>query len=138
MIDKQEFYHGAAVLKLIGDARFRTISSHEGGYIVNSKTFALIKYTTRHSSPWRFTVTQDEVAQITSRALSDSSLIVLVCGGDGICAVTWKNANNLLGGGFGWLSAKRKFNGSYTLSGPLGSLRRKVPVKQWPSILFEG
>lgn len=138
MIDKQEFYHGAAVIKLIADPRFRTISPQEGGYVVNGKTFVLIKYSTRHNSPWRFTVTQDEVVQVTSRAFSNSSLIVLVCGGDGICAVTWENASGLLGDGFGWLSTKRKFNGSYTISGPLGSLKRKVPVKQWPSILFEG
>jgi hypothetical protein len=47
MIDKQEFYHDAAVLKLIADPRFRTILPQEGGYVVNGKPFVLIKYSTQ-------------------------------------------------------------------------------------------
>jgi len=137
MIDRQEFYHGAALLKLIADPRCKSVHPSKSGYVVNEKVFVLVKYSTRHNSPWRFTVTEDEFSLLAAPAVVKTSHIVLVCGGDGFCALHWSKASALLGNSPGWLSARRPFNGSYTVAGPYGTLNRKVQLKQWPAILFE-
>jgi hypothetical protein len=138
MIDRQDFYHGAALLKLVVDPRCKNVRPIHSGYLVNGKTFVLVKYSTRHNSPWRFTVTEDECSLLTGAStVPRNGYIVLVCGGDGFCAISWNKAKVLLGEIAGWLSAKRRFNGSYTVSGPCGTLNRKVPLNQWPMILIE-
>src|SRR3972149_3125279 len=118
MIPKQEFYHGVAIIRLLDDKRCKTVHKDELGYIVNDRVFVFVKYTTRTRPPWRFTFRQDEVEQLNSRATSFGDIvIVLVCGGDGICAVSWYNASRLLGNKAGWISAKRKFNEQYSVAG---------------------
>jgi hypothetical protein len=64
MIDKQEYYHGAAIIRLLEDGRFNTITKHACGYIINVEVLTLLKYTTKARSPWRFTFTLDEMVNI--------------------------------------------------------------------------
>jgi hypothetical protein len=39
MIDKQEFYHGAAILRVVEDSRCQSVNRHNGGFIVNDQAF---------------------------------------------------------------------------------------------------
>ena len=138
MIDKLEFYHGAAIVRIVEDARCRTIRKHDSGYIVNDDRLLILKYTTKAQSPWRFTVSLEDQARI-SEAAGHFVLCVLglVCGGDGVCGIRWDQLNILLGEGAGWLAAKRVFNGCYAVTGSRGSLEKKVALNQWPGILFQ-
>lgn len=137
MIEKLEFYHGAAIVRLIEDDRCTSVGKNEYGYLVNGDRSIVVKYTTKAHSPWRFTLSQDDIARFDLAAQHfDTCVIVLVCGGDGVCSVTWAAARELLGGSPGWLAAKRSFNGCYSVSGPAGALRRKIPLNQWPGIVF--
>lgn len=52
MIEKLEFYHGAALVRLIEDARCEAITKHECGYLVNHSRIIMIKYSTKGHSPW--------------------------------------------------------------------------------------
>lgn len=137
MIEKLKFYHGAALFRLIEDDRCTGVRKSECGYLVNGDRIVLLKYTTAAHSPWRFTVTEDDVARFDLASQQvDLCILALVCGGDGVCAVHWSTARQLLDGAAGWLAAKRPFRGSYDFSGPVGRLSRKVPLRNWPAIVF--
>jgi len=138
MIDKQEYYHGAAIIRLLEDRRFNTIAKHACGYIINVEVLTLLKYTTRARSPWRFTFTLDEMVNIETLIKKNEKIIIaLICGGDGVCAIHAKELYSILGDNPGWISVKRNFNEQYGVAGPNGYLERKVSFQRWPSIIFE-
>jgi len=138
MIAKREFYHGVAIVRLLEDKRCQTVRKDQLGYIVNDKVFVFIKYTTKAWTPWMFTFGQDEVEQLNSLATSFKDIIVvLVCGGDGICAVSWCNASRLLGNKKGWISARRKFNEQYAVAGQADQLHGKVSLNEWPLLVLQ-
>jgi hypothetical protein len=139
MIDKLEFYHGAAIVRIVDDARCRSIQKHNsGGYVVNGDCLLILKYTTKAHSPWRFTFSEDDQSRI-GQAAGKFALCVLglVCGGDGVCGIRWHQLNILLRDGAGWLATKRVFNGCYAVTGSRGTLEKKVALNQWPGILFQ-
>jgi hypothetical protein len=137
MIEKLEFYHGAAVVRLIEDGRCNSVRKGEAGYLVNDERTVFLKYTTKAHSPWRFTVSADDLARYDLASHQTATCILaLVCGGDGVCSLTWAEGRELLGGSPGWLAAKRSFNGCYAVSGPCGTLKRKVALNRWPAIVF--
>ena len=137
MIEKLEFYHGAALVRVIEDQRCEAIAKHEYGYCVNKDRILAIKYTTKTRSPWGFTFSTDDIARFAAAYKEfGECLIALVCGGDGICAFSWSIASALLGNSPGRIAARRGFAGCYALSGPDGELRGKIAMNQWPSIVF--
>ena len=98
MIEKLEFYHGAALVRLIEDPRCETIGKHEFGYRVNQKRFVAIKYSTKALSPWGFTFSKDDITRLQMvEAEFGECLVAFVCGGDGICALSWTIIADLLG-----------------------------------------
>ena len=137
MLDKQEYYHGAAIIRLLEDARFKTIAKHVLGYVVNGEVIILLKYSTKSRTPWRFTFTLDEMVHVESLIKQNARIVIaLVCGGDGICAIHAKELYSILGDNPGWISVKRNFNEQYGVAGPYGQLERKVSFQRWPSIIF--
>lgn len=138
MIDKQEFYHGAAILRILEDARCRSVRKQDFGYRINEEVFVFPKYTTKTRSPWRFTFGREELSRLGPLIASCRRIVVaLICGGDGICAVPWEDVERVLGGNFGWVSVRRNFNKRYDVAGPAGGLHRKISRQEWPSVIFE-
>ena len=138
MIEKLEFYHGAAIIRIIEDNRCRSISKNEYGYLVNGDRLIFLKYTTKAHSPWRFTVSADDLGRLENPGgVIERCVIGFVCGGDGICPVPLECVRRLLGGTAGWIAAKRVFSGCYSVTGSHGKLPRKIPLNDWPAILFE-
>lgn len=138
MIEKLEFYHGAALVRLIEDPRCETIGKHVYGYRVNQQRLVAIKYSTRARSPWGFTFSQDDIdrLQMTEQQFG-GCFIAFVCGGDGVCALSWITVVDLLGNSPGGISAKRAFAGCYAVSGPTGALKGKIAMNRWPGIVFD-
>jgi len=65
-------------------------------------TASKIKYTTKAQSPWRFTLSEDDIARFDLAAERfETCIMVLVCGGDGVCSIAWRTARELLGGSAG-------------------------------------
>jgi hypothetical protein len=138
MIEKLEFYHGAALVRVIEDPRCETIVKHAWGYRVNKDRILAIKYSTKARSPWAFTFSGEDVSRFEAASAEfGECAIALVCGGDGICALSWPMCASLLGGSPGRIAAKRGFAGCYAVSGPAGELKGKVAMNRWPAILFE-
>ena len=139
MIEKLEFYHGAALVRVIEDTRCATIAKHAYGYRVNECRILAIKYSTKARSPWQFTFSKDDISRLSAANLEFGVCsVALVCGGDGVCALSWETLSALLGDAPGSIAAKRAFAGCYAVSGPTGSLRSKVAMNRWPAIVFEG
>jgi hypothetical protein len=138
MLEKQEFYWGAAIARLLDDAKCTNLCKVEQGYLVNSALFFLLKYTTKSRSPWRFTFGEDEIARLANVSSRYKRVVTgLICGGDGVCAISWDQLEKLLGGRPGWISARRKFHERYGVAGPAGELDRKISISDWPALLFQ-
>jgi len=138
MIEKLEFYHGAALVRVIEDPRCKSISKHVCGYCVNGTRILVIKYSTKAHSPWGFTFSDDDLVRFSAAGEGfGDCLLALVCGGDGICALPWSIAVALLGNTPGGIAAKRGFAGCYALNGPAGEMKGKIAMNRWPGIVFE-
>lgn len=138
LIDKADFYHGAALAAALDDSRCVDIAGCPPGYLVNDAVLALIKYRTNGRSPWQFTFSAEDLARLQHCPDGvDRVVLALVCGGDGICAVSAETACSLLDGAAAWIAVRRKFRGWYGVSGPAGRLEKKVPLRRWPEILFQ-
>ena len=137
MIEKQEFYHGAALIRLLEDSRCRSVEKYERGYLVNDKTFVFLKYTTKSRTPWRFSFGEAEIRDLEATEKSGALVAVaLVCAGDGICALTFAQFQTVLGNDGSWIATRRKFHECYAVSGSAGILKEKIPLSSWPGIVF--
>ena len=139
MLDKSEYYHGAAIVRLLEDERCQSIHLRKPrSYIVNNDVFVFLKYTTKGRTPWGFTFDQEDVDRCFRMATEYRKVVLgFICGGDGVCALDWQEAKNLLGGKPGRIAASRKHDCSYSVWGTAGELKRKVPVGRWRSLVFE-
>jgi hypothetical protein len=138
MLEKQEFYWGAAIVHLLEDPRCTSLKKDEGGYVVNATRLIALKYSTKSRTPWRFGFGADEIKRLVEASSRYQALVIgLVCGGDGVCAITWKQAAMLVGEEPGWISVRRKFHERYAVAGPAAELAGKVPLRDWPALLFQ-
>ena len=138
MIDKQEFYWRAAIVRLLEDSRCTNVQKNEYGYVVNSSVFVFLKYSTKARTPWGFTFSNEEIMRLNQISSQYDKIVVgLICGGDGVCAVDWFQLRTLLVDKPGWISARRNFNERYGVTGPAGGLDRKIPLQSWPLLIFE-
>ena len=139
MIDKQDFYHGAALVKVIEDKRCLRIEKCDCGYVVNEKKFLYLKYKTDTRTPWSFVYRDTEVRRL--RDIVDAGfdlIVVMVCGGDGICAVDGGVALELIKGNKGSISVGRKHREKYSVHGSAGKMKGKASLDSLIEVLFDG
>jgi hypothetical protein len=138
VIDKEEFYRGAALSLLLEDLRCKSVRRlGKGGYVAHDKFFQ-VRFTTKARSPWGFAITEADIERFNSAQQEvTSSLLVLVCGGDGLCVLKLPEVSRLLGGNAGWISVRRKHNTQYEVRGTSERLDYKITRNRWPAIIFE-
>lgn len=137
-IRKLEFYEGAALYRLIrsfGEVRLRVDG---GGIIINEIVCVYLKYSTRTRSPWSFTFSGRERSELATSASKMSVVIGLVCGSDGVAALDYDGFLSAVGEGESQvsLSCARGYDKHYAVSGPAGSLTRKLPPSAWDRLLL--
>lgn len=137
MIDETEFYHGAALARLICDPRCPAVRRERDIYVINDAYIAFLKYTTKVRSPWRFTATEGDQHSLARAEARGPVTIGLVCGGDGICAITLEEWRSLTDRQASWLSVRRRFNEMYAVSGAAGELPRKISMQRWTDLLLD-
>lgn len=138
MIDKQEYYHGAALIRLLEDTRCASVKKHAVGYIINDEVIVLLKYRTNNRTPWRFSFTLDEMISMETLYKENAKIVIaLVCGGDGVCTIHAEELHSVMGDNPEWIAVRRSFNEKYGVEGPKGRLPKKIALRRWPSILFE-
>lgn len=94
MLDEYEFYQGAVLRRLIVDyTGMLTVRPfvREGritAFILNARVGVYIKHSTKRMSPWRFTFTIEQAADLLDlEAKYPDSYVVFVCESDGLVAL---------------------------------------------------
>lgn len=135
-LEKQDFYHGCAIIQLLDDTRLNLLKKHKHGYLAND-AFIFLKYSTRNRDPWQFTFSVDDLKHLHMVVpFHRNMLVAMICGGDGICATNWSNIESLVGANAGQVIVRRKFGGQYDLHGSRSDMQRKIPRNDWPDIVF--
>lgn len=146
MIKEFEFYHGAALARLLhGSDRSIFIepfpSESNASYIVNKNIGLFIKHSSKRMSPWRFSFAKDHQNEILEmKNKLEEVFLLLVCGDDGIVSLSFSELKKILNEtheSVEWISVARNKNKEYKINGSDGSLGYKVSRKDFPRKLFE-
>ena len=136
-IKKQEFYEGAALHLLARAGGITSIRYESPFFLLNDHLLVLLKYSTKGRSPWGFTFTRDEQVILEKRASELRVVIGLVCGADGVVALTYDAFLSVaaLRESAVHIACYRQYNEHYEVNGPDGTVARKVAPSNWLRIL---
>jgi hypothetical protein len=136
-IKKQEFYEGAALHLLARSRGITSIRYEAPFFLLNDQLSVYLKYSTRGRSPWGFTFMPDEQVILQERASEFEIVIGLICGADGVAAVTYGAYRSIAAPSASALhiACFRQHGEHYEVSGPDGSLERKIAPSNWQRIL---
>lgn len=134
-IRKSDFYEGAALRQLIKSDHSVAIEIDGSFFTINGTISIYIKYSTKGRTPWGFSFTTAERAAIAEQSAKRETVIAMVCGGDGIAAITFNDFFELVDrDGGGHVSCARKHDHHYKICGPNGELKRRIAPSQWPRV----
>lgn len=136
-IKKQEFYEGAALHLLARTGAITSIRYEPPLFIVNDRLLVLLKYSTKGRSPWGFTFRADEQDLLQLKASERNAVIGLVCGSDGIAALTYAEYLSVapLRKSAIHIACYRDHGEHYEVNGPDGKLKGKIAPSNWQRIL---
>ena len=136
-IRKQEFYEGAALHKLIREGAVPGIRYVAPFFIVADRLFLYLKYSTKNRSPWGFTFTPEEQLVLTTNGRDRELVIGLVCGADGIAALSYEDYQTLVrpAAAAVHIACYRSHNEHYEVNGPDGQLAGKIAPSRWQRTL---
>ena len=136
-ITKQDFYEGAALNLVARTGLIVGIINHAPFYVLNGRVAVLLKYSTKGRSPWGFSVSENEQAQLKRRALKIETAIGLICGSDGVVALSYQLFASIATPRSSaiHLSCYRDHGEHYEVSGPDGKLSKKIAPSSWNKII---
>jgi hypothetical protein len=136
-IKKQEFYEGAALHLLARNGGIVSIRYEAPFFLLNDRLLVYLKYSTKGRSPWGFTFMPDEQVLFEKRASKLKIVIGLICGADGVAAVTYDAYRSVAAPRKSavHVACYRKHGEHYEVSGPDGKLDGKVAPSNWQRIL---
>lgn len=136
-IQKQEFYEGAAIHRLIRGSNGARVTYTPPLFVLNERLQIHLKYSTAKRSPWSFTFVPDEQSLLQARAEVMPLVIGLICGADGVAALPYSDficvastRNAAL-----HVSCRRKHREHFEISGPNGTLPGKIAPADWANLL---
>jgi hypothetical protein len=142
-MDKYEKYHGAALLRLIhkGIESIKLITG-KNGYLINSTTYVYMKFSEKTTSPWRFTFMPQHIKELSEiRKTIPEMFIVLICGEDGICCLSYQELSRLIHIGIDdknkVVTMHRRERNKYSVSGTDGTLNYKIGNTDFPKKIFD-
>jgi|SRR6185369_10689719 len=137
MSDEYEFYQGIVLRQLVVNSDFSLMlrpyekQGRINAFVVNGKIGVFLKHSAKRMSPWRFTFSIEQVADLLDlTAAFSSSFVVFVCGDDGLVTldvaslydiVTLQDTENA------WVRIERPRRAQYAISGNKADLPNKVP-----------
>lgn len=136
---KQDFYVGAALSQILRRASC-SICSSPPFFVLNDTIRLYIKYNTKVRTPWGFTITPAEQLFLLSDWPDGVVFLGLVCGDDGVAAVSQAELFMLAGDSAASfrVSCSRQFGAHYAVSGPGGVLPRRVAPCRWYDLGSDG
>lgn len=146
MTKEFEQYHGIVFTQILHqaeeaiEAKFYPTKSNSS-YSINGKAGLYIKYSTKRTSPWRFTFLkshQDEILEMYQHF--GEVFIALVCRDDGVAVLNYEELKMILDENHGdaeWVSITRGRRTQYSVSGSDGRLDFKVSLKSCPGKILD-
>ena len=146
MIKQVEFYHGAALARLVRrrtsqSVTIRAYEAGRSGYILDESVGLYVKYSANRLTPWSFSFSsehQEEISNLNSESVT--FFVTLVCGEDGIACLSQLEYRALLDDQFesmGWIRASRRAREKYLLTGSDAKRKFKVGDNEFPSKVYE-
>jgi hypothetical protein len=136
MLDEYEFYQGAVLRQLIvnGDysLSFRPFvrEGRIAAFVMNGRIGIYVKHSSKRMSPWRFTFTIEQAADLLDlEAKYPDSFVVFVCEADGLVTLSFADLHTIVDfqqSNNGWVSISRPPRAQYAIAGNKGELSRKV------------
>lgn len=145
MINEYEFFHGAAILGLIGSSRepiqvLSVLGFENSAYSLNGRAGIYIKYSKKRLSPWTFTFTPKHQSTILKLYESYGEVFIfLVCNDDGVVGFNFADLRNILDDqflGVEWIRVSRTKRKMYQVSGSDGELSFRVGGEDYISKVF--
>jgi len=134
MIRDFEFYHGAALAKLIHSKKPVTLRLYPSGsnasYVINEKVGLYLKHSANRMSPWHFSFQKKHQNEILEMEKQFGYVVVgLTCYDDGVVGLNYKELKSVLDEfhePVEWISVSRKPRHEYSVKGKDGKLRHKI------------
>jgi hypothetical protein len=145
MIKEFEFYHGAAITRLIHSQKPFSIKVFPGhgnaSYVVNEKVGLYLKYSSKRLSPWAFSFRKAHQSEIDELKRYFKNVVVgLICHEDGIVGLSYNELKTIVDDNFEeieWISASRKPRGQYSIKGKDGRLLYKISEGEFLNKVLE-
>lgn len=136
-IQKQEFYEGAALHRIIrgvGDVRIRYTAPF---FVLDEQLQVHIKYSTLTRGPWGFTFNPDEQRLLLQQSTEMRLVIGLVCGADNIALLSFEQYTRIARPHAAAIrvGCSRKYRQHFEISGPDGTVTGKIPPSDWHRLL---
>jgi hypothetical protein len=144
MLDEYEFYQGVVIRQLIVESDYSlTIRPNirEGrinSFVVNGRIGVYVKHSSKRMTPWRFTFTIEQAADLLDlEAKYPESFVVLVCETDGLVTlnciqlheiVSFQETENA------WVRVERPPRAQYDVGGNKADMPNKLPKGLGPVI----
>jgi hypothetical protein len=132
-----EFYQGVVLRQIVVNTdMFVTLQPFEkdgriNTFVVNGKIGIFIKHSAKRMSPWGFSFTLDQVAELLDlTAAFPDTFVVFVCNDDGIVTLNVSNFYEIVDlqqTDKAWVRIERPRRAQYAVSGNKAELSFKVP-----------
>jgi hypothetical protein len=136
MLDDYEFYQGAVLRRLVVETDYSTSfrpfvrEGRMSAFVVNGRIGVYMKHSSKRMSPWRFTFTIEQAADLLDleHKFADS-FVVFVCGTDGLVTLSFSDLHKIVSfedSENAWVSISRPPRNQYEVAGNRGELEYKV------------
>lgn len=136
MSDEYEFYQGVVLRQLVVSAVTSIIITpfvREGrinAFVINGKIGVFIKHSSKRMSPWRFTFTLDQIADLLDlEAACHDTFAVFVCGDDGLATLDVASLHKIVSfedSEHAWIRFDRPPRSQYDVSANGAELPNKI------------
>lgn len=142
MVREFEFYHGAALTRLIHGHKNISVEQYSAAtsnasYVINDRVGLYLKHSTNRLSPWVFTFRREHQQEIEAmKERLEDVFVVLICGKDGMACLSYSEMKLALDDTHGeveWLKAARRIREKYAISGSDGKLKTKIGDNEFPA-----
>jgi hypothetical protein len=136
MLDEYEFYQGVVLRQLVVNANYSLAFRpflREGritAFVMNGRLGIYVKHSSKRMSPWRFTFTIEQAADLLDLEVKyPDSFMMFVCGDDGIVTLSFAELHEVVDfqqTDNAWVSIARPPRAQYAVAGNRQELDRKV------------
>jgi len=134
MIRDFEFFHGAALAKLVHSGRRMTIATFKGSsnasYVVNDRCGLYLKHSSSRMSPWSFTFHREHQEEIDElHQLIGYVVVGLICNDDGVVGLDYTEFRTVLDTSHEaveGIGISRKARGMYVVRGHDGKIQYRI------------